>query len=123
MKATKGNKVYSIDENQKQFYLDSGFDVLGEDGQVIGYGRGKTVSYEKYTALASELEAVKASGTAGSDDELVKLRKEYEQLKADAEAVLPVLSAYCLEHEIDLGKANTLSGMLKKIKEASAGEQ
>lgn len=32
MKATKGNKVYSIDENQKQFYLDSGFDVLGDDG-------------------------------------------------------------------------------------------
>ena len=51
MKAVKGNKVYTIDEIQKKFYEESGFDILDDDGNVIAYGKGKTVPYGEYMAL------------------------------------------------------------------------
>lgn len=41
MRAIKGNKEYIIDESQKKAYQDSGFDIMDDDGKVIGYGRGK----------------------------------------------------------------------------------
>lgn len=60
MKATKGNKTYSIDEKDKGRYQDAGYDIQDEDGKVIAYGRGKTVSYEEYEKLKAENEALKA---------------------------------------------------------------
>ena len=48
MKAVKGNKVYTIDETQQKFYEESGFDILNDQGDVVAYGRGKTVPYGDY---------------------------------------------------------------------------
>ena len=31
MKAAKGNREYSIDEKQKKFYQDMGFDIFSDD--------------------------------------------------------------------------------------------
>lgn len=59
MRAVKGNREYTIDETQKKGYQDSGFDILGDDGTVIGYGRGKTVPYEEYAAVKKELDELK----------------------------------------------------------------
>lgn len=60
MKATKGNKEYSIDESQQRAYQDQGFDIKEDDGSVIAYGRGKMVPYGDYMALKKELEDLKA---------------------------------------------------------------
>ena len=60
MKAVKKNKEYLIDEKQKKTYQDAGFDIYGDDGERIAYGRGKTVPYEAYAALADRLRAVEA---------------------------------------------------------------
>lgn len=60
MKAIKGNKEYSIDEKQKKFYQDAGFDIKDNNGNVIAYGRGKTVPYGDYAALKEENETLKA---------------------------------------------------------------
>lgn len=54
MKATKGNKVYSIDEAQKKRYLEAGYDICDDNGKVLDYGRGKTVPYETYAAVVRE---------------------------------------------------------------------
>lgn len=54
MKAVKGNKVYTINETQKRFYEESGFDILNDEGAVIAYGRGKSVPYGDYVALKEE---------------------------------------------------------------------
>lgn len=35
MKATKGNKVYTIDETQKATYKAQGYDITEDDGTVI----------------------------------------------------------------------------------------
>ena len=51
MKATKGNKVYTIDETQNAGYIAQGFDITDDTGTVIAYGRGKTVPYGDYVAL------------------------------------------------------------------------
>lgn len=51
MRATKGNKVYTIDEMQKSGYIAQGFDIVDDAGQIIAYGRGKTVPYGDYVAL------------------------------------------------------------------------
>lgn len=54
MKAVKGNKEYTINEASQKGYQDMGFDILDEDGKVVAYGRGKTVSYSDYMALVEE---------------------------------------------------------------------
>lgn len=76
MKATRGNKVYTIDETQKAMYQAQGYDIVDDDGKVIQYGAGKTVSYQKYKALeekASKLEK-----------ENKKLKEEIKELKKGA---------------------------------------
>lgn len=55
MKATKGNKVYTIDESQKNSYVKQGFDII-KDGKIIEYGAGKTVPFEDYMKLQAKYE-------------------------------------------------------------------
>lgn len=59
MIAEKGNKVYVIDENQKEFYQSQGFDIKNNEGEIVSYGAGKTVSLEKYMQLKQENEELK----------------------------------------------------------------
>lgn len=105
MKATKGNKVYSIDESQKQFYIDGGFDILNDEGAVIAYGRGKTVPYEQYAALKAKIDRMSVS-------------------PEDDQDTLEILKAYAGEHGVDLGKSTSIAGIVRKIKAGEgAGEQ
>ena len=59
MKAVKANKEYAITEAEKKGYIDQGFDIIGNDGDVVAYGRGKTVPYADYKALQEENEKLK----------------------------------------------------------------
>ena len=68
MKATMGNKVYTIDETQKSMYQAQGYDIVDDEGKVIQYGAGKSVSYEEYKAL---------------EEKVVKLEKENKKLKEE----------------------------------------
>ena len=82
MRATKGNKEYTIDEVQKKFYKDSGFDILNDDGEVIAYGRGKTVPYEDHMQAVREVERLQKLCT-NLQEEKSDLQKELETLKAE----------------------------------------
>lgn len=82
MRATKGNKEYTIDEVQKKFYQDSGFDILNDDGEVIAYGRGKTVPYEDHMQAVREVECLQKL-CANLQEEKSDLQKELETLKAE----------------------------------------
>lgn len=55
MRAVKGNKEYTIDEAQQKGYQEAGFDIV-EDGEVIAYGRGKTVPYDDHMKAVKEIE-------------------------------------------------------------------
>ena len=69
MKAVSGNKEYTIDDSQKRFYQDAGFDIKDDNGLVIAYGRGKTVPYGDYETLKKENATLKAqiADLAGTD--------------------------------------------------------
>ena len=75
MKAVKSNKVYTIDETQKKSYIDQGYDILDDEGNVIEYGAGKTVSHEKYRSLESDINSLKKENE--------KLKEENKKLKAE----------------------------------------
>lgn len=79
MRAVKGNKEYTIDETQKKGYQDGGFDILDDDGNVVAYGRGKTVPYDEHMKAVKEVERLQ--GLA------VGLRTEIENLKAEIETL------------------------------------
>lgn len=67
MIAAKGNKVYTITEQEQPFYQEQGFDIMDGQGDIVAYGKGKTVPYEDYAAVVVELEAlkIKKSGAKG----------------------------------------------------------
>lgn len=58
MKATKGNKVYTISEAEKASFLKSGYDIYDDEGELVEYGKGKSVSYEKYVELENKYKAL-----------------------------------------------------------------
>lgn len=70
--AEKDNKVYIIDEIEMKYYLDRGFDIFDESGEVIKHGKGNE------QAIAAELKA-----------ENEKLKAENEELKKAIETVEP----------------------------------
>jgi len=72
LKAVKGNKIYTIDETQKNFYIKSGFDIKDDDGKIINYGAGKTISYDKFKEI---------------EDKNSKLEKENKKLKEELKKV------------------------------------
>ncbi len=100
MRAVKGNKQYTINESQKKFYQDGGFDIYDDEGRLISYGRDKKIPYEDYAAVKEELEKLKQAGDPGP---------------ADAE-VFEILKNYAFEHGIELGNTSSVSGAVKKIK-------
>lgn len=80
MRAVKGNKEYMIDESQQKGYQDSGFDILDDDGNVIAFGRGKTVSYDDHMKAVKEIGKLQELAAERSA-EIEALKAENERLK------------------------------------------
>jgi len=111
MKAVKGNKEYAITEEQVKFYQDAGFDIVDGNGNVVTYGRGKTVSVEEYMEMKAELESarkeledIRSGRDNKNDDEVAGILKEYAGIRG-----------------IDTGQASSISGIMKKIRESGTG--
>ena len=51
MQAVKENRVYTITESEVDSFRKEGYDVFGDNGELIAYGVGKSVSYERYMTL------------------------------------------------------------------------
>lgn len=100
MKAIKGNKVYIVNKQTKDSYIKAGFDIVNDEGKVIQYGAGKTVSMDEYNKLK---------------DKCKELEKEVENYKLSAMTV-EQLKAYAAEIGVDLGEASTKDAILEKIK-------
>lgn len=76
MKAVKANKEYTITEAEKKGYIDQGFDIINNDGEVIAYGRGKTVSYDEYMRVLEELEELKQGKVSDEKSRKSKVKEE-----------------------------------------------
>lgn len=111
LEARKENKVYSINDQQKDRYLKEGFDIY-QDGEIIEYTPLKKI---KYSDHLKKLEAAAAE----KDAEIKLLKDELESKEAaTAENVLELLKGYADIKEIDIGSATSESGVLNKILEA-----
>lgn len=58
MKAVKDNKVYTVDETNKNDYLAMGYDVYGDDGVLKERSPSSTVSRRDYDDLLAKYEAL-----------------------------------------------------------------
>lgn len=76
MVAVKENKVYTVTEETKDFYVAQGFDILDESGKVIEHGKGKKVSFEDYAALKEKCKALEAENAALKEKQTKKSGKE-----------------------------------------------
>ena len=90
MIAVKGNIEYTINESEKKFYVERGFDIY-QDGKKIADGQHKTVPFDQFKKLKADYEQLKAS--AISETEITELKtdiqtKETEiaKLRADIQA-------------------------------------
>ena len=57
MEARKENKVYVIDDQQKDYYLKQGFDIYNDDGSLNSYSDLKTIKYSNHLKEVNELKA------------------------------------------------------------------
>lgn len=59
MVASKENKIYTITEEEKESFIASGYDIYNNDGELIAYGNGKSVSFLDFTKLQEECNKLK----------------------------------------------------------------
>lgn len=76
MKAVKENREYTISETEQDYYNAKGFDIMDDNGEVIAYGRGKTVSYEEYARIVKELKELKENKSAKKTKEPAENKTE-----------------------------------------------
>lgn len=60
LKAVKGNKVYKIEETEKRKFLAQGYDIYGEDGEIVEHSAKSTVPYKQYAALETQNKKLEA---------------------------------------------------------------
>lgn len=58
MKAIKANKQYTISESEKASYLAQGFDIYGDDSELIERSSSSTVSRREYDELLEKYNKV-----------------------------------------------------------------
>lgn len=58
MKAIKANKQYTISESEKASYLAQGFDIYGDDDELIERSSSSTVSRREYDELLDKYNKV-----------------------------------------------------------------
>lgn len=75
--AEKDNKVYVINETEKDYYLKRGFNLVDESGETIEYGKGNE------QAIAAELKAENEKLKA-ENEELRKVIETSEEGTAEA---------------------------------------
>lgn len=74
MKAIKENKTYTVDDTSKDAYLAQGFDIYGDNGELIERSLSSAVSRREYDKLL---------------DEYNKLAAENKKLKGRAKGNVP----------------------------------
>ena len=111
MRAKKDNKVYRIDPDSKKRYMDEGYDIYDDNGNLIQHSPLKKISLSEHKRVVAEIKV--------AYDALSAKVKEMEAAAADKDDqdTLNILKAFAHEHGVEPGKASTVAGIVKKIKE------
>ena len=78
MKAIKANRQYTITEADVKSFAGEGYDIYDDEGNLVKYGAGKTVPYEKYMNALSENENLKKE-VESLNAEVAKLRTKKKE--------------------------------------------
>ena len=73
MLAVKENREYTINDTDVQSFANEGYDILDDNGNIIAYGKGKTVSYDTYMKVVEQTERLQ--------DEIIELREQIKKLE------------------------------------------
>ena len=73
MVAIKENRQYTINDTDIQSFAKEGYDVYDDHGNIVAYGMGKSVPYEKYMKLMGTVEALQ--------EEIIELREKVKDLE------------------------------------------
>jgi cell division protein FtsB len=73
MLAIKENRQYTITEVDVQSFVSDGYDVYDDNGNLVAYGVGKTVPFDKYAKLMAQNEKLQ--------DEIIELREQVKALE------------------------------------------
>ena len=76
MKAKKSNKSYNIEPREVNSFKSQGYDIYDDDGKLIAFGSGKTVSADKYFEILKENEKLKEQITKLTEKLEKKSKKE-----------------------------------------------
>ena len=109
LEARKENKVYKIDETQKKRYLNEGFDIYDENGEIVEHTPKKMIKYSEHLKQMKEVVTEK-------DAQIVALMEEKKEVEVND--VTALLKDYAEKKAVDLGSATTAKGILDKILEA-----
>ena len=74
MVALKENRQYTINDTDVQAFAKEGYDVYDDKGNIVAYGIGKTVPYEKYAKLMMQVESLQ--------EEIIELREQVKKAEA-----------------------------------------
>ena len=74
MIARKENREYTINETDVQSFSKEGYDVYDDAGNLVAYGVGKTVPFDRYMKLMEQNEKLQ--------DEIIALREQIKALTA-----------------------------------------
>jgi len=103
MKAKKENKIYQINEEMKKRYLEEGYDIYSDAGELLEHSPKKKITFAEHEKamkdLKDELEATSGNGNSGASD------------------VVEMLKSYAALLGADIGNATSVNGIVKKIKE------
>lgn len=87
MIAIKGNTEYTINDSEKNFYINKGFDILDDNGKKIADGEHKNVPFERYKELKADYEKLKAEKgetvNKAKMDEPIEVNKQLEATIAE----------------------------------------
>lgn len=80
MIAIKENRQYTINDTDVQAFAKDGYDVYDDHGNIIAYGVGKTVPYEKYVKAEAQIERLQEEIIA-LQEQILKLKKPVTKKK------------------------------------------
>lgn len=81
MIAVKANREYTINDTDVQSFVKEGFDVYDDAGNLVAYGAGKTVAYDKHMKLVGDYEKL-MDANAELSSKVEALEAEVRKLKA-----------------------------------------
>ena len=74
MIALKLNRQYTINDTDVDTFAKEGYDIYDDAGNLVKYGMGKTVPFEKYAKAMAQIEALQ--------DEIIELREQVKKAEA-----------------------------------------